>query len=530
MRASALTVFALLFSALAFLPPAQARDGAPGVVRLDSGPVTGLEEPGLRAYLGIPYAAPPVGPLRWRPPQPPTPWSEPRACTAFGAACPQPAQSPEGRYGEDCLTLNVWTPAARADEKLPVMVWVHGGGFNFGASSQPEYQGANLARKGVVVVTLNYRLGPLGFLVHPLLDAESPNNTSGNYGLLDQMAALRWVRRNIAAFGGDPGLVTLFGQSAGSRSVSLQLLSPLSEGLFQRAITESGGPIIGSEFLSPAFNGDKAGVSRMGEELARRLGCDKAPDPLAALRAATADEVVKAAACDTGLFADQIFFAPVFDGWALPADPAQAFAAGLQHRVPLLAGGTANEGAAYLGREKNLDKARYEVFLKSRFGRDWRTAAAAFPARADADVPGAIDRVVTVGANAEPARYVARSMVRAGGKAWLFHFARVPETDLARRFGAHHGVDLAYVFGNLDPPGAYDARDKALSDLVTAYWTTFARTGDPNGPGLPPWPACRVGADPVMVFGDTAQVRGELFTRQADFVERVSLFRRAGRP
>ncbi len=173
-------------------------------------------------------------------------------------------QKDEGNFSDDCLYLNVWTPAKQPDAKLPVMVWIHGGGFNFGSASLPEYYGLNLARKGVVVVTINYRLGPLGFLVHPLLSKESVHNTSGNYALLDQIAALKWVQRNIAAFGGDPGTVTIFGQSAGSRSVSLLLISPMAQGLFHRAIAQSGGPIIGSEYLNPVFNGDMAGVSKMG--------------------------------------------------------------------------------------------------------------------------------------------------------------------------------------------------------------------------------------------------------------------------
>ncbi|WP_268885698.1 carboxylesterase/lipase family protein [Fundidesulfovibrio magnetotacticus] len=525
-----MSALALLLALLACATARAADASLQAPVVLDSGPVTGLALPGLHAYLGIPYAAPPVGALRWRPPQPPAAWSEPRPCTAFGPGCPQPAQKPEGRFSEDCLTLNVWTPAASPGGKLPVMVWVHGGGFNFGASSQPEYDGAELARRGVVTVTLNYRLGPLGFLVHPALDGESSHGVSGNYGLLDQMAGLAWVRRNIAVFGGDPDNVTLFGQSAGSRSVSLQLLSPLSEGLFRRAIAQSGGPVIGSEYLSPVFDGDRPRAARMGLELARRLGADGAPDPLAVLRAATADEVVRAAACDTGLFAEEIFFSPVFDGWALPADPGAAIASGRMHPVPVMTGSTANEGAAYLGREKNLDRARYETFLKSRFGARWREAAAAFPARADADVPGAIDRVVTVGANVEPARFMARSQASRGRKAWLFHFSRVPGTDLARRFGAHHGVDLAYVFGNLEPPQAYDATDRELSRQVMDYWTNFARTGNPNGPGLPPWPACRPGSEPVMDFGDAPRLRRELFPRQADFVAGVSRFPREARP
>lgn len=242
---------AIVLVLLSFPIRLSAGESFTAVVKLHSGPIRGVVEDGVRAYLGIPYAAPPVGELRWKPPQEVASWEDVRSCAAFGPSCPQPDEKLGTTYSEDCLSLNVWAPAAKPGDRLPVMVWIHGGAFNFGSGSLPEYNGRNLARKGVVVVTSNYRLGPLGFLVHPLLSKESSHAVSGNYGLLDQVAALRWVRRNIAAFGGDPDRVTLFGQSAGSRSVSLQMISPLSAGLFHGAIAQSGGPIIGSQFLLP---------------------------------------------------------------------------------------------------------------------------------------------------------------------------------------------------------------------------------------------------------------------------------------
>ncbi len=230
-----------------------------------------------------------------------------RDCTGFSPSCPQPKQPDSAKFSEDCLYLNVWAAAGNPAEILPVMVWIHGGAFNFGSASQPEYNGRNLAQKGVVVVTINYRLGPLGFFVHPLVSKEAPHGTSGNYGLLDQIAALKWVQRNIAAFGGDPHRITIFGQSAGSRSVTLLMISSLSAGLFHRAIAESGGPIIGSEYLNPAFNGNMANVSIMGQKLASKLGCDKAEDVLAALRAKSAQGLIEAADCKTSVFDDGLF-------------------------------------------------------------------------------------------------------------------------------------------------------------------------------------------------------------------------------
>lgn len=488
-----------------------------GVVRLDSGPVSGFQDGGTRAFLGIPFAAPPVGALRWRPPQPPAPWTEVRACTAFGPACPQINQAPGGLYSEDCLYLNVWTPAAPGD-RLPVMVWIHGGGFTVGSAAWPEYQGRNLAQKGVVLVTLNYRLGPLGYLVHPTLTQESPDKTSGNYGLLDQIAALRWVQRNIAAFGGDPRRVTVFGQSAGSRSVSLLLLSPLSAGLFQGAIAQSGGPILGSEYLNPVFNGDVATVSGMGQELAARLSCDTAPDVAAAMRAKSAQDVLQATNTNTGIFTTGLFFAPVFDGYALPDNPVTAFQAGKQHRVPLITGSTLNEGTVYLIGAPPLTMDLYARFLRDRFGERTGEALAMFPASGDADVARAVDRFISAAANAEPSRFMARSMELAGGKAWLYQFTRRPRTERAQKLGVHHGADLAYMFGNQDAPG-YDAVDRALSETMMGYWVNFAKTGDPNGPGLPPWPVYRAATDQHQELGDTVRTGAHLFQKECDFLE-----------
>ncbi len=517
-----LVAVTLLVLSLAGPLPVRAGEQTSAAVTLDSGPIRGTIDNGVAVFLGIPYAAPPVGQRRWRPPQVVTPWRTPRACTTFGPACPQPRQRADGSYSEDCLYLNLWSPAPRADAKLPVMVWIHGGGFNFGSASQAEYQGRRLAEKGVVVVTINYRLGPLGFFAHPRLAQESGRGVSGNYGLLDQIAALGWVRDNIAAFGGDPERVTIFGQSAGSRSVALLMISPLAQGLFHRAIAQSGGPIIGSEYLNPVFNGDLAKVSSMGEELAARLGCQGASDVLAALRAKSAAEVIQAAACDTSLFSDNIFFAPVFDGWVLPSNPRLAFASGRQHGAPMIVGSTLNEGTIYLAGEKDLTLERYHAFLRARFAGGAASALAMFPAPGDGDVPRVIDHFLTVAVNAEPARFVAGSMAKKGVGAYLYQFTRRPRTVLARKLAVHHGVDLAYVFGNLDEPGAYDDIDRALAEKMMAYWVNFAHNGDPNGPGLPVWPAYDPASDLNLEFGDQVSTGRNLYQTDCDFVSRVS--------
>ncbi len=488
------------------------------VKQIDSGAVSGKVEDGISVFLGIPYAAPPVGKLRWKPPQEVASWTEVRNCSDFSRSCPQPKQQDAGKFSEDCLYLNVWTPAKTPDEKLSVMVWIHGGAFNFGSAAQPEYNGKNLAQKGVVVVTVNYRLGPLGFLVHPMLSKESAHNTSGNYGLLDQIAALKWVQTNIAAFGGNPDRVTIFGQSAGSRSVSLQMISPMSAGLFHRAIAQSGGPIIGSEYLNPVFNGNMANVSQMGEQLAAKLDCDKAKDVLAAMRAKSAQEIIAAADCNTSVFKEGLFFAPVFDGWVLPQNPLAAFSGGYQHDVPVIVGSTLNEGSLYLAEEKDLSVEKYQSFLKARFPENLGKALEMFPASKAEDVAPAIDYFLTVAANAQPARFVAQSMEKKKSRAYLYRFNRRPETALARKLGVHHGVELAYVFGNMNKSDGYNYIDRKLSARMMAFWVNFAKNGNPNGPGLDYWPAYESQSDLNLEFADDVRIGKHLYKKESDFI------------
>ncbi len=509
---------------LAFPGGALKKEKKSDIVQLHSGLISGKIENGVRVYYGIPYADPPVGKLRWKPPQEVASWAEVRNCTDFSRACPQPGQHDPGKFSEDCLYLNVWTPAKTPDEKLPVMVWIHGGAFNFGSASQPEYNGKNLAQKGVVAVTLNYRLGPLGFLVHPLLSKESVQGTSGNYGLLDQIAALKWVQKNITAFGGNPDRVTIFGQSAGSRSVSLQMISPMSAGLFHRAIAQSGGPIIGSEYLNPVFNGNMANVSKMGEQLAAKLRCDKAEDVLTAMRAKSAQEIIAAADCSTSIFEEGLFFAPVFDGWALPQNPLAAYNGGQQHDVPIIVGSTLNEGNLYLAEEKDLSVEKYQSFLKSRFANNYGKAWEMFPASQAKDVAPAIDHFLTVAANAQPARYVAQAMGKKKSRAYLYRFARRPDTAPARKLGVHHGVDLAYVFGNMNNSDGYNNIDRKLSGKMMAYWVNFAHNGNPNGPGLDHWPAYQSKSDLNLEFADTVRIGKGLYKKESDFISRMLFY------
>lgn len=519
------TTLAVLFVILAVLTsPVRADTDVFEVLPLAGGPVRGKVEDGVHAYLGIPYAAPPVGELRWRPPQPAPARAAVLDATRLGPQCPQPGLGEGASSSEDCLYLNVWSPDVQANSRLPVMVWIHGGAFNFGSASLPEYDGRALAQNGVVAVSLNYRLGPLGFMAHPLLGEEAGRGVSGNYGVMDQIAALGWVRDNISFFGGDPGNVTIFGQSAGSRSVSLLLASPMAEGLFARAIAQSGGPIMGSEYLSPDFAGDLSAVTAMGQELAFRLGCGQGVDCLAKLRAVPADEVVRAADVSTSLFTRGLFFAPVFDGFVLPASPLEAFAVGGSRAKPLIAGYTANEGTLYLKGEKDLTIGKYKAFLADRFGPDAGTAFDVFPANGDLDVAEAIDHFITVAANAQPARFMVDAMRQKGANAYIYQFSRRPDTILARAFGAHHGVDIAYVFGGVDPAKGYDETDRNLSRMMMSYWINFARNGDPNGDGLPPWPVYDRASELGLLFADTVEPYRYPYAAQSDFLALMSRY------
>lgn len=514
-------------------------------VRLDSGPVTGaLEEVGdgeVWSFKGIPYAAPPVGDLRWKPPQPVAPWTEPLACTAFGPACPQPGASDSfyldtlavGAIDEDCLHLNVWSPAESAEEQLPVMVWIHGGSFETGSGSMALYDGQKLATGGVVVVSINYRLGPLGFLAHPALSAESAEGVSGNYGLLDQIAALRWVQRNIAGFGGDPANVTVFGESAGAISILDLLVSPSAEGLFHRAIAQSG--ILLDHGFGVSTTGTLEGAEAAGEHFAERLGIDATGDIPVQMRAKTPDELLVAAAGlaeDSGLVEQGLTWKPVADGHLLPDLPSRLWAAGERHSIPLLIGSNADEGNAFLG-GLSVSPEDYEAQMGKIFGDHVQGALALYPASTGQETLTGLSRMLTEVGFASTARFAARSMSTGGGAAgssasdaeaapaYLYWFTRVP---LQNPLGAFHGVEIPYVFGNADLfafLGTIEKVDYDLSAAIMGYWTRFAATGDPNGGGAPKWPRYEAASDQHLELGDSIQVGAGLYREACDLADRV---------
>ncbi len=471
----------------AFALPAHAAN--PLVVKTDQGKVQGkISADGqARDFLGIPYAAPPVGPLRWKPPQPAARWQGVRPATSFGSRCYQqeifddmvfrdPGQS------EDCLTLNVWTPAAKPQGKLPVMVWIFGGGFVGGGTSEPRQDGEHLTRKGVVVVSMNYRLGIFGFFATHELAAEDPHHAAGNQGLLDELAAIQWVRRNIARFGGDPDKVTIFGESAGSFAVSAQMASPLAKGLFAHAIGESGGAFASKELSFPPLEE----AEKTNEEFIRQAGGDSS---LATLRAASSEEILKLAT-HKGLGRPP--FAPDTDGYFLPQSVSAIFAAGNQAHVPLIAGWNQDEGTSNVVKapEKGTTDGLRATAVKE-FGpraddflKVYHANEGAEALRVAEDFAGDRFLVYSTWAWLE-------AQVKSGNTAYRYLFAQPSPGDPFHPVsaGAFHSDEIEYVFGNLDSRkgAAFKPEDYKLSDLIQTFWTNFAKTGDPNGAGAPHW-------------------------------------------
>lgn len=456
-------------------------------VKTASGVVEGKEMGSVRAFLGIPYAAPPVGDLRWKPPMPPAKWDGVRAATEFGPHCMQGPifgdmvfRDPGG--SEDCLSLNVWVPAKAAHAKLPVMVWIYGGGFVAGTTSEARQDGTNLAQQGVVVVSMNYRLGIFGFLVHPELAKESGHNSSGNYGLLDQLAALQWVHQNIEVFGGDPGNVTIFGESAGSFSVSAQMASPLAKGLFQKAIGESG-----AAFSTSGLRFEPLAVREEKDvkDVSAKLGVTT----LAELRAIPAPKLLEVYGKPGP---DGFRFGPDVDGYFLPESVPAIFAAGKQNDVTLLAGWNHDEGGLS---PVPADKSAIEA-LKATANKEFGEQAGEFLRLYPGDTEAQAKRSL---ADLAAEHFIAFSTWR-----WLEAQSKTGKQPVYRyRFdlpfptdpkgpphGAYHSAEIEYVFGQLDSKAGVTWRpeDRQLSAEMQKYWANFARSGDPNGPDLPKWP------------------------------------------
>ncbi len=476
-------------------------------VKTANGTLEGAPDNGVRSFKGIPFGAPPVGELRWKPPQPVQNWQGVRSAAKFGARCMQRNIFGDMNFrangmSEDCLSLNVWTPAKSGREKLPVLVYFFGGGFMAGDGSEPRYDGASMAAKGIVAITVNYRLGVFGFLAHPELTKESPQHASGNYALFDQRAALLWVQQNIAAFGGDPKRVTIAGESAGSVAVSAQMVSPLSKSLIAGAIGESGS-IMGALPAAPLADAEQNGV-----KFATAVG----KDSLAALRAMPAEQLLEATA-KPGLPR----FSPAVDGYFFPKDPAQIFAAGEQARVPLLAGSNSEESGygAVLGREQPTVE-NYRKALQRLYNDKADAVFKLYPASNETEVMDAAQDLAGD-------RFIAYSTwkwvewaTRTGGKPTYYYLYTRPRPAMRAEMGdaqpglaggvirgqaatanprpkprgASHSAEIEYAMGNLDGNKVYawTPDDYQVSKVMQAYFVNFIKTGNPNGAGLPNWP------------------------------------------
>ena len=472
---------AFLLAALAACVSAPAASSGDPVASLDSGLVQGEATGGLLVFKGIPYAASTAGEGRWRAPQPVAKWSGVRMATAFGAACPQPYVGNEpwsqvGPQSEDCLFLNVWAPAELAGSTLPVMVFIHGGSLRAGAAGVPLYDGTKLAERNAVIVTINYRLGRLGFFAHPALTAENADGRLANYGLMDQIAALEWVQRNIAQFGGDSKNVTIFGESAGAVSVQALMASPEAGGMFAKAISQSGG----GYNITPGL---KAGEAA-GQQWAAKRGLTAATSEQ--LRAIPFAEVATADAL-TGM---------MVDGKLLKDSPTKAFMAGTQAKVPLMIGGNSWE-ASLAG--INVATARIVV------GAAYDELLAGYKALGTR--AGGEADLITQSIAIQPSRHLAERQAAIGQPAFAYYFAQQPASERTTKPGSEHGGELSYLFGTRLNAETWDANDERVSDMMGYYWVEFARTGKPEGAGASAWDSVSATSSRYMLFAADGGMR-----------------------
>lgn len=452
-------------------------------VRVRGGQLAGTTTAGVVSYKGVPYAAPPVGDLRWRPPVAAAPWQGVRAATDFGPSCIQDVARSrlpwtaefmtQNATSEDCLSLNVWTPA-KPGKQLPIYVYLHGGGFDEGSSSIAIYDGANLAKRGIVVVTINYRLGYLGQMAHPLLTAESAHHASGSYSLLDVVAALQWVHANIAAFGGDPAQVTLGGQSAGSMMVYDLATSPLAKGLFVRAILESGSGSIAAIHMQTLAEQEQAGI---------QFSAATHADTLAAMRALPADALLTSRL--TAIHAPRL--QPDVDGWVLPQSPRSAYAQGRQNHVAWLVGMQADEGSS-AKTYGNLSSEEFQAAIRRGYGASADEFLRLYPASAAqvavSQIQSARDRSAVL------MHLWAQAASQHSGKVYLYYFARALPWPEHPEYGAFHTSEVPYVMNTLDKVShPVTDIDRKVSHAASTYWVNFIKTGNPNSPGLEPWAA-----------------------------------------
>ncbi len=474
----------------------------PSQVAVTGGAIRGVATDGVLSFKGIPFAAPPAGELRWRPPQPVIPWTGVRDATAYGHDCAQkPFASDAAPLGtepsEDCLVANVWRPVAAASRPLPVMVWIYGGGFVNGGSSPAVYDGSQFARHGLVLVSFNYRLGRFGFFAHPALSREHPGEPLGNYGYMDQIAALRWVQKNAAAFGGDPKDVTVFGESAGGGSVHMLLTSPRAKGLLQKAVIESGGgrEVLPMRRLHEDMPNGLPSAESVGVAFAKSVGIEgEDAAALAALRQLPAEKVIAGLNLATMMGGNDTYAGPMIDGTIVVETTEEAYLAGHNAKVPVLVG--ANSADIGFSFARTMDE------VMAPFGANTEKALRAYDPDGTGNVRAvgaavAMDRMMV-----EPARFVATTFSVQGQPAYLYRFSYVAESMRKQWPGAPHATEIPYVFDTVAAKYGTDLTpaDEATAKAANAYWANFAKAGNPNGAGLPNWPAFDPSADVLMDF------------------------------